>query len=231
MNINACVCFTDRRKKANGSSEAKDHGPTRQPSILNDYNATTEDDPAKYYEIGDLKPRKDQGEHDYDYPDLVKPSVKPKPHTAPMNGMNQDSEGEMEDIYNVDLPDDPNMVQEAERFDPNKNNLAFVPDVVDSSVYNLQQAVPGNEYSYTYGHWGTQPELSLPESDTNVASTRPTSDTNVEFQDNDFYDSGVKNEDDEVIMADNEAYGNFGQPNDNDDEIIMEDNDAYSLHG
>ena len=65
----------------------------------------------------------------------------------------------------------------------------------------------GNEYSYTYGHWGT------PESDTNEASTRPTSDTNVEFQDNEVYDSGLKTEDDEVIMADNEAYGNYGQPN------------------
>ena len=85
---------------------------------------------------------------------------------------------------------------------------------------------------------GTQPDHSLPESDTNVASGSPTSDTNaasarpvsgtnVEFQDNEVYESGIKNEDDEVIMADNEAYGNYGQPND-DDEIIMEDNDAYS---
>ena len=57
-----------------------------------------EDDPAKYYEIDDLNPRKDQGEHDYDYPDQVKPSVKPKPHTVATNGINQNSEGEMEDI-------------------------------------------------------------------------------------------------------------------------------------
>ena len=130
------------------------------------------------------------------------------------------------------------MVQMAERFDPSKNNPAYIPDPVDSRVYSLQQDVPGNEYSYTYGHWGTEPGLSLPESDTNVASeshtsdtnaasARPTSDTNVEFHDNEVYENGLRNEDDEVIVADNEAYGNFGRP-DNDEEIIMEDNDAYS---
>ena len=87
--MHAFICFTERRKKPNGSAEAKNHGPARQPSVLNAASVTTEDDPAKYYGLGDLKPRKDQGEHDYDYPDLVKPSVKPKPHTALTNGMNQ----------------------------------------------------------------------------------------------------------------------------------------------
>ena len=48
------------------------------------------------------------------------------------------------------------------------------------------------------------------------------------FQDNEVYESGVKNEDDEVIMADNEAYGNFGLPN--NDEIDDDDGDQIVMH-
>ena len=47
------------------------------------------------------------------------------------------------------------------------------------------------------------------------------------FQDNEVYESGVKNEDDEVIMADNEAYGNFGLPNNDDDD---DDGDEIVMH-
>ena len=82
-------------------------------------NPTTEDDPAKYDELGYSKPQPqpqiDEEEHEYNYPDLVKPSVKPNPHTVSMPGMSKE-------------------------FHPSKTDPAVVP----------------NEYSYAYGHFGSQ---------------------------------------------------------------------------
>ena len=92
----------------------------------------------------------------YESSDL--PDVITKPPSPAV--INQNSEqGEMEDFYDTGLPDDPALIQEADRFDPSKSNPTFVPDVVESSVSGFQQ--PGNDYSYTYGHWGSSenPEL------------------------------------------------------------------------
>ena len=83
-----------------GGPEAKNQALTRQPSDFKDYDSTAKD--PKYDESGYLKPRQDQGQHEYDYPDPVKPSVKPEPHTFLMTGMSKNPEQlEIKDTYLV----------------------------------------------------------------------------------------------------------------------------------
>ena len=61
-------------------------------------------------------------------------------------------EEEPDDIYDTGLPSDPSLIQEADRFIPGVTKSTVLLNGMDSNVYSLQQAVPGN-YEYTYGHW------------------------------------------------------------------------------
>ena len=145
------------KKTSNRIPDAKNPAATKQPSESMGYHPTTEDDPAQYDELGYSKPQPqpqiDEEEHEYNYPDLAKPSVKPNPHTISMTGTSKE-------------------------FYPSKTDPASVP----------------SEYSYAYGPlwlsaclgWCVQCDINViprsPTSDTNSASTRPISDTNVELQ-------------------------------------------------
>ena len=107
------------KETSNQIPEAKSQAATRQPSESMDYHPTTDDDPAKYddlgYSKGQPQPQIDEEEHEYNYPDLAKPSVKPNPHIISMTGMSKE-------------------------FHPSKTDPASVT----------------NEYSYAYGHFGSQ---------------------------------------------------------------------------
>ena len=150
----------EMKNASSGGPEAKNQALTRQPSDFKHNDSTAKD--AKNDELSYLKPRKDQGQHEYDYPDPVKPSVKPEPHVILMTGMRKNPEQlEMKDTYltmpgmsknpkpmdqkGTYLPDDLNRVQAADQFHPSKINPAFVPD-----------GAPSNQYSYAYRHFGSQ---------------------------------------------------------------------------
>ena len=150
----------ETKNTSTGGPEARNQALRRQLSDFQDYDSTAKD--PKYDESGYLKPRKDQGQHEYDYPDQVKPSIKPEPHTILMTAKSKNPEQlEMKDTYltmpgmsknpeHMDqkgtyLQDDPNRVQAADQFHPSKIDPAFVPN-----------GAPSNEYSYAYGHFGSQ---------------------------------------------------------------------------